>query len=85
YGGKVAAKVRPNIVYPDTISGNPRTEVEVRVAPDGTIVGTRITHSSGNKAWDDAVIRALQKTDTLPRDVDGRVPSSLVLGFQPKE
>ena len=85
YGGKVAAKVRPNIVYPDTVSGNPRAEVEVRAAPDGTIVGARITQSSGNKAWDDAVIRALHRTETLPRDVDGRVPSSLVIGFRPRD
>ena len=85
YGGKVAAKVKPNIVYPDAVSGNPRTEVEVRAAPDGTIVGTRILQSSGNKAWDDAVVRALQKTESLPRDVDGRVPSSLVIGFRPKD
>ena len=85
YGGKVAAKVRPNIVYPDIISGNPRAEVEVRAAPDGTIVGARITQSSGNKAWDDAVIRALHRTETLPRDVDGRVPSSLVIGFRPRD
>ncbi|MDE2414763.1 MAG: cell envelope integrity protein TolA [Comamonadaceae bacterium] len=85
YGGKVAAKVKPNIVYPDVVEGNPRAEVEVRAAPDGTIVGTRITQSSGNKAWDDAVIRALQRTETLPRDVDGRVPSSLVIGFRPKD
>ncbi|WP_404299478.1 cell envelope integrity protein TolA [Alicycliphilus denitrificans] len=85
YGGKVAAKVKPNIVYPDTVDGNPRAEVEVRAAPDGTIVGARITQSSGNKAWDDAVVRALQRTETLPRDVDGRVPSSLVIGFRPKD
>lgn len=85
YGGKVAAKVRPNIVYPEAVSGNPRAEVEVRAAPDGTIVNVRLTKSSGNPAWDDAVVRALHKTDTLPRDVDGRVPSSLTIGFSPKD
>ena len=85
YGGKVAAKVKPHIVYPDAVAGNPRAEVEVRAAPDGTITGTRLIQSSGNKAWDDAVLRALQKTETLPRDVDGRVPSSLVIGFRPKD
>ncbi len=85
YGGKVAAKVKPHIVYPDSVAGNPRAEVEVRAAPDGTITGTRLIQSSGNKAWDDAVLRALQKTETLPRDVDGRVPSSLVIGFRPKD
>ena len=26
-----------------------------------------------------------QKTETLPRDVDGRVPSALVIGFRPKD
>ncbi|EHL21747.1 protein TolA [Acidovorax sp. NO-1] len=85
YGGRVAAKVRPNIVYPDLISGNPRAEVEVRLSPDGTIVGKRLVQSSGNKAWDDAVLRALDKTETLPRDVDGRVPASLTIGFRPQD
>lgn len=85
YGGKVAAKVKPNIVYPDAVSGNPRAEVEVRTSPDGTIIATRLTKSSGNAAWDDAVLRALQKTATLPRDVDGRVPPSLVIGFRPQD
>ncbi|MBB6562984.1 colicin import membrane protein [Acidovorax soli] len=85
YGGRVAAKVKPNIVYPDAISGNPRAEVEVRLAPDGTIVGKRLVQSSGNKAWDEAVLRALEKTETLPRDVDGRVPPSLTIGFRPQD
>jgi colicin import membrane protein len=85
YGGKVAAKVRPNIVYPDTITGNPRAVVQVRAAPDGTIVGTKLIQSSGNKAWDDAVLRALDKTESLPRDVDGRVPPALEIGFRPQD
>ena len=33
----------------------------------------------------DAVLRALDKTETLPRDVDGRVPPSLVIGFGPQD
>ncbi len=85
YGGRVSAKVKPNIVYPDAISGNPRAVVEVRAAPDGTIVGKKLIQSSGNKAWDDAVLRALDKTETLPRDIDGRVPSSLEIGFRPQD
>ena len=42
YGGKVAAAVRPNVVFPDAdlVSGNPGAEFDVRLAPDGTIVGT---------------------------------------------
>jgi colicin import membrane protein len=85
YGARVSARVRPNIVFPDTVPGNPTADVEVRAAPDGTIVSRRLVKSSGNKAWDDAVLRAIDKTETLPRDTDGRVPSLLVIGFKPKE
>lgn len=85
YGAKVAAKVKPNIVYPDAISGNPRAEVEVRTAPGGDIISARLIKSSGNKAWDDAVVRAVQKTDSLPKDVDGKVPPTLVIGFRPQD
>ena len=81
----MAARVKPNIVYPDAVSGNPRAEVRVRTAPDGTITGATISKSSGNPAWDEAVVRALHKTDKLPRDIDGKVPSDLVIGFRPQD
>jgi colicin import membrane protein len=84
WGAKVQARVRPNIVFTETISGNPKADVEVRTSPDGTIVGKRLVRSSGNKAWDDAVLRALERTESLPRDVDGRVPTPVVIGFSPK-
>ena len=32
-----------------------------------------------------AVLRALEKTDTLPRDVDGRIHSPLIIGFRPRD
>lgn len=85
YAGRIVARVRPNIVFTDTVSGNPEAEVEVRAAPDGTIVGKRIVKSSGVKAWDDAVLRALDRTEVLPRDVDGRVPSPMILVFRPRD
>ncbi|MEH3087634.1 MAG: cell envelope integrity protein TolA [Xylophilus ampelinus] len=85
YAGRVAAKVRPNIVFADNLPNNPRAEVEVRLAPDGTITSRRLTKSSGNPAWDDAVLKAIDKTDTLPADVDGRRPPSLAIGFRPKD
>jgi colicin import membrane protein len=55
----------------------------VRAAADGTIIGARLIKSSGDKAWDDAVLRALDRTEVLPRDVDGRVPSPITIGFTP--
>lgn len=84
YAGRIRAKVRPNIVFTENIIGNPVTEVEVKLASDGTIVSQRITKSSGIKAWDEAVLRALIRTEVLPRDVDGRVHSPLLMEFRPR-
>ena len=85
YGGRVSAKVKPNIVFAEDLAGNPTAEVEVRAAPDGTIVGRKLLKSSGSKSWDDAVLKAIDKTEVLPRDTDGRVPSPLVISFRPKD
>ena len=86
YGGRIIARVKPNIVFnPDDVSGNPVAEVEVRTAPDGKIMARKLIKSSGNKAWDEAVIKALDKTDTLPRDTDGTIPTMMVLGFKPRD
>ena len=85
YGGRVSAIVRPNIVFTENTQDNPTAVVEVRVAPDGTIVGRKLNKSSGNKAWDDAVLRAIDKTAVLPRDVDGTVPPDLLIEFRPRE
>ena len=83
YAGRLVGSIKPNITYPGDMVGNPRAEVEVRVAPDGTIQSRRILQSSGNKAWDEAVLRAIDKTAILPKDTDGRVPPVIVLGFRP--
>ena len=83
YGGRVAARIKPNVVFTETIVGNPRAEVEVRTLPDGTITSRRIVKSSGNADWDEAVLKAIDRTATLPRDTDGRVPSSLIIGLRP--
>ena len=84
YAGRIRARVRPNIVFTDDIPGNPMAEVEVRMAPDGTITSSKIVKSSGVKSWDNAVLRALDKTETLPRDTDGRVHTPLIIEFKPK-
>jgi len=86
YGGRIRARVKPNITFdPSSISGNPAAEVEVRCAPDGTIVSKKLVKSSGNSAWDNAVLKAIDKTEILPRDTDGRVHSPLLLVFKPND
>jgi colicin import membrane protein len=83
YGGKIIARVRPNIVLTDSVPPTLRAEVEVRIAADGTITGKRLLKSSGNSTWDDAVLRVIDRTETLPKDDNGRVPPSIVIGFTP--
>ncbi len=86
YGCRIRARVKPNITFdPSSVSGNPAAEVEVRCAPDGTIVGKKLVKSSGNAAWDNAVLKAIDKTEVLPRDTDGRVHSPLLLVFKPND
>lgn len=85
YAGRIRARVKPNIVFSDEVSGNPTAEVEVRTSPDGTIVGRKLIKPSGIKSWDDAVLKAIDKTEILPRDIDGRVPPSLIISFRPKD
>jgi len=86
YAGRIAAAVRPNITFPDaeTVNGNPAAEFEVNLAPDGTIVGVKLTKSSGLPSWDEAAERGLHKTDKLPRDTDGRIFPSLIVSLRPK-
>ena len=78
YAGRIKARIKPNIVLTDDVAGNPLATVEVRLAPDGTIVGRKLVKSSGSPAWDEAVLRAIDRTEVLPRDIDGRVPPSIV-------
>ena len=83
YAGKLIARIKPNILLTETVAGNPAADVEVRASATGTILSRRLVKSSGNKDWDDAVLRAIDRTGELPRDIDGRVPPVLVISFTP--
>lgn len=89
YIGRLRAKVKPNITFPDallqTVVGNPTADVEVTCSPTGKIESVDLVKSSGNSAWDQAVINGLRKTDILPRDIDGSVPTRLVFSFRPRD
>jgi colicin import membrane protein len=85
YAGRIKARVKPNIVLTAPLDGNPSATVEVRVAPDGTIVGRKLVTSSGSALWDETVLRAIDKTEVLPKDVDGRVPPTITIAFKPRE
>jgi colicin import membrane protein len=85
YAGRIKARIRPNIVLTATVAGNPAATVEVRVAPDGTIVSRKLVTGSGATAWDETVLRAIDKTEVLPKDIDGRVPPTIIITFRPND
>lgn len=85
YAGRIIARIKPNIVFTESLNGNPQAVVEVRCSPDGRIMSRRLVSSSGVAAWDEAVLRALDRTEVLPADVDGRVPTLMQLSFKPRD
>ena len=84
---KVVRKVKPLIVFnPESISGNPAAVVKVNLAPDGAILSTDLVSSSGNTGWDRAVLLALTRAESLPKDDNGKIPQREVkLTFKPKD
>lgn len=83
--GRVKGKIRPLIIYADDGGANPSAEVQVALAPDGRILGSKVIKASGDADWDRAVLRAIEKAETLPRDTDGRVPPVIILNLRPRE
>jgi len=84
---KVVKKVKPLIVFnPESVSGNPATVIKVDLAPDGAILSTSILTSSGNASWDRAVLLALSRAESLPKDDNGKIPQRQVkLTFKPRD
>ncbi len=82
YGGLLIGHIKPNIVLTDHLPPALEAVVEVRAAANGTVLSRRIVRSSGNTTWDDAVLRAIDRSGALPRDKDGRVPASIEISFR---
>lgn len=66
YIGKIRDKIRGNTVLPPGIQGNPEAVFKVTQLPSGEIIDIKLSKSSGNKALDEAIERAIKKSDPLP-------------------
>lgn len=89
YLGRLRARIKPNITFSDAqlqaVLGNPAAEVVVICSPSGQIIGKKLKVSSGNDAWDQAVLNAVEKTGILPRDENGNMPSEITFSFRPRD
>ncbi|SMG43791.1 cell envelope integrity protein TolA [Paraburkholderia susongensis] len=82
YADKVRRIVRPNIVWSGETEGL-ETVIAVRCAPTGTLLDATVSRSSGNPAWDAAALRAVQRSNPMPLDVNGKTPESFLITLRP--
>ncbi len=78
YAGKIIELIKENTVFNDSSAGRPWVVVLVRPIQSGLIVCRYVVDGSGNKFWEEAVLRAVDKMANLPRDTDGRIPEVLL-------
>jgi colicin import membrane protein len=87
YIQKVGAKIRSNTVFngAEDVEGNPQVEYAVDLLPDGSVRGIRKLKTSGIPGFDEAVRRAIEKSQPFPADKSGTVPSGITVAHKPKD
>ncbi|TMH34015.1 MAG: TonB C-terminal domain-containing protein [Betaproteobacteria bacterium] len=84
YIRRIQAKIKGNVVLPPDIVGNPEAIFEVVQLPTGEIIDVQLRKSSGVRAYDEAVQRAIIKASPLPRpDSADLFRRDLTLKFRP--
>ena len=84
YIGRLKAKIKSNIVLPLDIRGNPEAIFDVVQLPTGEVMSVKLRKSSGHKAYDDAVERAIWKGSPLPKpDRPEQFQRNLAITFRP--
>ncbi len=84
YIRRIQAKIRGNVVVPPDMPGNPEAIFDVVQLPSGEIIDVQLGKSSGVRAYDEAVQRAILKSSPLPRpDSPDMFRRNLTLKFRP--
>lgn len=78
YRDLISAKVRGNTRVPANLAGNPEVRCRVKLLPTGEVLSVQVTRSSGNPAYDDAVVRAIEKSSPLPLPADSDARAEFV-------
>ena len=86
YVRRIQAKVKGNVTLPPDMNGNPEAIFEVVQLPTGEIIDAVLRKSSGVRAYDEAVQRAIIKASPLPRpEPPALFQRSLTLKFRPAD
>jgi colicin import membrane protein len=84
YIRSIQSKIKGNVLVPPDIAGNPEAIFDVVQLPTGEIIDATLRKSSGVRAYDDAVQRAIIKSSPLPRpETPDLWQRSLTLRFHP--
>ncbi len=70
YTAKIQSKIKRNIVEPPNVAKDVRAEFLVTLLPGGSVLDARLLKPSGNAAYDNAVERAILKSQPLPLPPD---------------
>ena len=62
----IRAKIRGRANVPDTVTGKPEIQVRITILPGGEVLDIKIEKPSGNRIYDDAIIRAVRSASPLP-------------------
>jgi colicin import membrane protein len=89
YGQRIAVRIKSHTVFnvPDGLADNPPVEYAIDLLPDGSLRGVpRKLKSSNIPGFDEAVLRAIDKSQPFPRDEKtGNVPSRITVSHRPKD
>jgi len=84
YKRRIQAKIRGNVNLPPDIPGNPEAIFEVVQLPTGEILDAQLRKSSGVRAYDEALHRAILRSSPLPQpESPDLFQRNLVLRFRP--
>jgi len=86
YANRIRLKIKPFINVPPDLVGNPEAIYDVEQLPTGEILSVKLRKSSGHRAYDDAVERAILKASPLPRpERADQFQRRLELKFRPND
>jgi colicin import membrane protein len=63
---KIRAKIRSRANVPDTVTGKPSVQIQIRILPGGDVLDIKVLKSSGNRTYDTAIERAIRSAQPLP-------------------
>jgi colicin import membrane protein len=86
YADRIRSRIKQYIVVPPDMKGNPEAIFDVVQLPSGDVMSARLRQSSGVRAYDEAVERAILKASPLPKpDRPEQFRRDLQLKFRPQE